>query len=110
MLGTPISVLGGWPTVSDGSIKLGTRRAMTKYQQAIVKLVQDLYIIIQALTNHANQEWNASSLKRLLTGDNNVKSATLVRGVTAGILSTTKKGNSDIYTLHERYKTMIGLD
>jgi hypothetical protein len=94
----------------DGSIVLGNRRAMTKSQQALLKLVQDLLIIIQALTNHPEKEWNASSLKKLITGDNNNKSAVLTRGVTAGILSSTKKGNSDIYTLHERYKTLIGLD
>jgi hypothetical protein len=94
----------------DGSITLGTRRAMTKNQTTILKLVLDLYTVVQALINQPDQKWNASSLKKLLTGDNNNKSAVLTKGVTSGILSSTKQGNSDIYTLHEKYKTLSGLD
>jgi hypothetical protein len=94
----------------DGSITRGTRRAMTKHQQDILKLVQDLYTIIKAMTSQPDREWNTSSLKALLAGDNNKKAATLTRGVTGGVLSSTAKGNSTIYTLHERYKTLSGLD
>src|SRR5207253_1310899 len=53
---------------ADGSITLGTRRAMTKHQHVILKLVQDLYTLVRALVNQPDQKWNATSLKRLLTG------------------------------------------
>ena len=94
----------------DGSMGIGTRRAMTKNQNKILKLVVDVYTVVQAIVNNPEQKWNASSLKKLLTGDNNNKTAVLNKCVTSGILASTKQGNSDIYTVHERYATLAGLD
>ncbi len=72
----------------DGSITLGSRRAMTKKQTVILKLVHDLYTVVQALVNHPDQKWNASSLKKLLTGDNNNKSAVLLLRTSKNVIKT----------------------
>jgi hypothetical protein len=77
----------------------------------ILKLVLDLYTVVQALVNNPEQKWNASSLKNLMAGgDNNNKAAVLNKGVTSGILACTKQGNAHIYSVHERFKTLSGLD